>query len=315
MYIGIDLGGTNIAAGLVDKNGKIVHKDSVKTNASRPYGEIIRDMAELSKKVAVDAGYAIDAVEWVGIGSPGTCDPDNGVLVYANNLPFSNTPMREEFQNYYKVPLYIENDANCAALGEAMAGSAKGTSSSVTITLGTGVGGGIIADGKILSSFNHAGGELGHMVISMAGETCTCGNQGCWEAYASATALIRQTREAMEDNPDSLMWKLTDLDGVSARTSFDAAKQGDLVAKRVVDRYLYYVSVGLLNVVVIFQPERIIVGGGVSHEGDYILEPIRKYVAEHDYCRAEQRTEIVTAQLGNDAGIIGAAFLGAQYQK
>ena len=314
MYIGIDLGGTNIAAGVVDQNGKILHKDSVKTNADRHYSEIIKDMAELSKKVTLDAGFALEDVEWVGVGSPGTCDGENGILVYANNLKFSQVPMREEFQKHFQVPLYLANDADCAAYGEAMAGNAKGTKSSVTVTLGTGVGGGIIIDNKIINGFNCAGGELGHMIIMVDGEECTCGKCGCWEAYASATALIRQTKAAMQANPDSLMWKEAgSLEKVSGRTAFNAAKKGDAAGQGVVDRYLRYVAVGIMNIVTIFQPEKVLVGGGISNEGEYILEPIRDYIRQYDYCKTEQHTKIEKAALGNDAGIIGGAFLGAQY--
>lgn len=314
MYIGIDLGGTNIAAGLIDKEGRILHKDSVKAKADRHYSEIIKDMAELSKKVTLDAGYTPEEIEWVGIGSPGSCDNENGILIYANNLGFLNTPMRAEFQKHFDVPVYMANDADCAAYGEAMVGNAKGTDSSVTVTLGTGIGGGIIIDRKIVSGYNFCGGELGHMVICMGGEQCSCGKKGCWEAYASATALVRQTKQAMEENPDSLMWKeAPSLEDVSGRTAFDAAKKGDVLAQKVVDTYLYYVSVGISNIVTIFQSEKVLIGGGISNEGEYILEPIRKYVGEHDYCKTDKKTQIAKAALANDAGIIGAAFLGAQY--
>ena len=314
MYIGIDLGGTNIAAGVVDEKGKILHKDSVKAGADRHYSEIIKDMAELAKKVTLDAGFSLQDVKWVGIGSPGTSDGERGVLVYANNLGFYNVPMRTEFQKHFNIPVYLANDADCAAYGEAMAGNAKGTKSSVTITLGTGVGGGIMIDHKIINGFNSAGGELGHMVIMMDGEDCTCGKKGCWEAYASATALIRQTQQAMREHPESLMWQEAgSLENASGRTSFNAAKKGDQAGQMVVDNYLRYVAVGVLNIVAIFQPEKVLIGGGISNEGDSILTPIREYVKKYDYCKTEQHTEITTAALANDAGIIGAAFLGAQY--
>ena len=313
MYIGIDLGGTNIAAGVVDKEGNILHKDSVKCNATRHYTEIVKDMAELAKKVTVDAGFQLSDVEWVGIGSPGTCDTENGILVYANNLNFSNVPMSEEFRKTFDVPVYIANDADAAAFGEAMVGAAKEVATSVTVTLGTGVGGGIIINNKIFNGFNNAGGELGHMVIQMNGEPCTCGKLGCWEAYASATALVRQTKEAMEKNPDSMMHEFAKEKGVSARTAFQAAKAGDAAALEVVNKYIEYVSLGISNLVTIFQPEKVLVGGGVSGEKDYLINPIREYVAARDYCKTEKHTFIDVAALGNDAGIIGAAFLGKQF--
>ncbi len=316
MYIGIDLGGTNIAVGLIDCNGNILHKDSVKTGAKRHYTEIIKDMAELTKKVTLDAGYSLEDIKWVGIGSPGNCDNEKGILIYANNMDFYYTPMREEFQKYMDVPVFLANDADCAAYGEAMAGNAKDTKYSVTVTLGTGIGSGIIIDGKIFNGHNCCGGELGHIVMGMEGEECSCGKRGCWETFASATALIRQTRKAMEEHPDSGLWKEAQtLDAVSGRTAFDAAKKGDAVAKGVVDTYLRYVAEGISNIVTIFQPEKVLIGGGISSEGDYILEPIREFVRKHDYCKTEQKTQIMLAALGNDAGIIGAAFLGAHYSK
>ncbi len=314
MYIGIDLGGTNIAVGLLDADGKILHKDSVKTRAGRHYSEIIKDMAELSKKVVLDAGYSFHDIEWVGIGNPGSCDSKNGVVIRSENLGLSNISMCTEFQKHFDVPVYLANDGDCAAFGEAMAGKAKGTDCSVTVTLGTGVGGGVIIDNKIVTGFNCCGGELGHMIINMEGEPCGCGNHGCWEAYASATALIRQTKKAMEENPHSLMWQeAKSLEEVSGRTAFDAAKKGDKTAQDVVDTYLHYVSVGIANLVNIFQPERVLIGGGISNEGESILKPIRDFVSKYDYCKTGKRVEITTAALANDAGIIGAAFLGAQY--
>lgn len=310
MYIGIDLGGTNIAVGLVDKKGRILHKDKVKTRAERNYSEIIKDMAELTKKVVTDSGYTIDDIEWVGVGSPGKCDWNKGVVVSAANLKFKNTPIRTEFQKHINLPVYLANDADCAAFGEAMCGGAKDVSNSVMVTLGTGVGGGVVLNGQIMTGVDF-GSELGHMVINFDGLECKCGRRGCWEAYASANALVRQTKEAMDQNPDSLMWKeIETLENISGRTAFRAANKGDVIGQKVVDRYLEYVAVGICNIIEIFQPEKILIGGGVSNEGDSILEPIRRF------CDMKKRSTVIErALLGNDAGIIGAAFLGAQYKK
>ncbi|MBE7043396.1 MAG: ROK family protein [Ruminococcaceae bacterium] len=309
MYLGIDLGGTNIAVGLVDRDGNILHKDKVKTRADRHYSEIVKDMAELSKKVTEESGFSKSEIEWVGIGSPGSCDSERGVVVSASNLNFKNTPIREEFQKHWNVPVYLANDADCAAYGEAMRGNAKGTSSSVTVTLGSGVGGGVIINGNIMTGVNF-GSELGHMIINFDGEKCKCGNRGCWEVYASANALVRQTREAMKQNPESLMWKEAgSLEGVSGRTAFSAAKKGDAAGQKTVDKYLEFVAIGISNIIEIFQPEKILIGGGVANEGESLLQPIR------NFCKSSRSTIITTAALGNDAGIIGAAFLGAQYAK
>ena len=313
-YIGVDLGGTNIAVGVVDENGKIIAKDSVPTKKEREYPEIVKDMAMLSLKVVKDAGLELKDIKSIGIGSPGTPDEKNGVLVYANNLRFYNVPLRAEMQKYIDKPVYIGNDANVAALAESVAGAAKGVQHSVTVTLGTGVGGGVVINGKVYSGFNFAAAELGHMTIMMDGEQCTCGNKGCWEAYASASALIRQTQEAAKEHPESLVYKLVDgdLTKIDAKTAFDAAKQGDKVGQELVDQYIKYIAVGLGNIVNIFMPEVIVIGGGVCKEGEYLLAPLRKRVRELAYTREIPLPEIKVAQMGNDAGIVGAAMLGKE---
>jgi len=312
-YIGIDLGGTNIAVGLVDEEGKIVHKDSVPTLNEREYPEIIKDMAMLSLKVIEDAGVSLKDVKSIGIGSPGTPNTEKGILVYANNLKFRNVPMRDEMQKYIDLPIYLDNDANVAALAESVAGACKGARHSVTVTLGTGVGSGVVIDGKVYNGFNNAAAEMGHMVIVVDGEQCTCGRKGCWEAYASATALIRQTKKAAVANPDSLINKLVegDLSRINAKVPFDAARQGDRIGLQIVEEYIKYLAEGLANLVNIFQPEIIAIGGGISKEGEYLLAPLRKLVSEKVYTvEGVPQTRIVAAQLGNDAGIVGAAMLG-----
>ena len=190
IYVGIDLGGTNIAAGIVGESGKLLHKKSIPTGADRDALAVIKDMAQVAMDVVAENGYTMDDVVSVGIGSPGSVDKAKGELVYANNLPFSHTPMRAEMQKYINKPIYIDNDANCAAWAEAMAGATKGVDDSIAITLGTGVGGGIVVNGKLYSGFNFIGGELGHTVIAVDGEPCSCGRKGCWEAYASATDCL-----------------------------------------------------------------------------------------------------------------------------
>lgn len=311
-YIGIDLGGTGIKAGVVDENGKIIHKDSVPTQSERHYSEIMKDMAMLSLKVVKDAGLDISDIKSIGIGSPGTPDCKEGVLIYANNLKFRNVPVRTEIQKYIDLPVYLDNDANCAALAESVAGAAKGTDHSITITLGTGVGSGVVINRKIYSGFNYAAAELGHNVIVADGELCTCGRRGCWEAYASATALIKQTQIAANRHPDSLVNKLVDGDAskIDAKTAFDAAKQGDEAGKNIVDQYIKYLAAGLVNVINAFQPQVVVVGGGVCKEGDYLLNPVREILAKENYSKEGPHTQLKVAQMGNDAGIVGAAMLG-----
>ena len=315
-YIGIDLGGTNIAVGLVDEEGKIIHKDSVPTIRERECDEILKDMAMLTLTVIKDAGRDIKDVKAIGVGSPGTPNCDEGVLVYTNNLRFRNVPIRTELQKFIDLPVFLDNDANVAALAESVAGAAKGTRHSVTITLGTGVGGGVVVDGKVYSGFNNAAVEIGHAVIIADGEPCTCGRKGCWEAYASATALIRQTREAAENNPGSIINRLVegDLSKINAKTAFDAKRQGDETGTRVVDQYIKYVAEGLANVINIFQPEVVAIGGGVCKEGEYLLAPMRELIRDRVYSVEDlPQTKITVAQMGNDAGIVGAAMLGKIY--
>lgn len=309
--IGIDLGGTNIVAGVMDDHYQLLAKAKCKTNASRPAREIVTDMARMAREAAEKAGVAMNEVAHVGVGSPGTCNAANGIVEYANNLGFNHVPIKAWLEEDLHIPVSIENDANAAALGEALAGAARGARSCVCITLGTGVGGGIILDGKVYSGFNYAGAELGHMVIMVDGEDCTCGRQGCWEAYASATALVRQTRRAMEAHPDSAMWKIAgSLDNVDGRTAFDGMRAGDEAASQVVENYVHYVACGLINVINIFQPEVLCIGGGICKEGETLLKPIREYIFQERYSKfCEQQTRLCVAELGNDAGVIGAACL------
>ena len=311
-YIGIDLGGTNIVAGVVDENYNIVAKASTKTNCPRPEKEIADDMARMALQAVKNANLTIDRIEWIGVGSPGIANSETGILEYSNNLGFKNTPLVKYIQDKIDKPVFIENDANAAAYGEYVAGAAKGAKNAVCITLGTGVGGGIIIDGKIYSGSNFAGAEIGHSVISVDGPQCSCGRKGCFEVFSSATGLIRMSKEAMAEHPESVMNKLAEEKGkVTARTSFDAMRAGDAAAKAVVDDYIKYLAAGITNTINIFQPDVLCIGGGVCNEGDTLLLPVKALVKEEVYTRnSEKNTEIVIAKLGNDAGIIGAAFLG-----
>jgi len=316
MYIGIDLGGTNIKVGLVDDNCKILHSGMVPTGAKRSYQEILKDMAELAIRVTKEAGCDITKdVKSIGIGSPGTCDSKNGVLVYTNNINFDNVPMRAEIQKYIDLPVYIGNDANVAAWGEFVTLNDPDLEHMIFITLGTGVGGGVIINRKIYDGFNGAAAEIGHFQVAKdGGEMCTCGRSGCWEAYGSVTALIRETKRAIEANPGCVMAKkVEENDGrVSGRTAFDAAKGGDAIAQKVVDEYIHNIAEGMASVINIFQPQVLVIGGAISKEGDYLVNPIKEWVARFRYSKNIPQTEIRIAQLGNDVGIIGAALLGKE---
>ncbi len=313
MYIGIDLGGTNIAVGVVTDAGEILAQDSAPTLAEREYPEIVKDMAMLCERVAKEAGCTMQDIKAIGIGCPGSIDRKNGIVSYANNLKMDHTPLAAELQKYFDLPVQVENDANAAAFGEYMI-NGEGVDHFIFITLGTGVGGGIIINKEIYSGFNGAGGELGHFTLVFDGEPCTCGNAGCWEAYASVTALIRQTKAAMEKNPDSLMHSIVAQQGkVNGRTAFDAAKQGDKAAQEVVDTYVSYVAAGVMSMINIFQPEKFVIGGGISKEGDRLLKPIIDFVNQYGYNKYLEKTEIKVATLFNDAGIIGAALAAKMF--
>lgn len=313
MYtIGIDLGGTNIVSSVVDENYNIIATSKTPTASPRTADEIFDDIAMVSFEALKKADLTIDDIDSVGMGTPGTVNKE-GIIEFANNLGFNNVPAKQMLIERLGIEkVYIENDANCAALGEAYAGVGNGAKDFVAVTLGTGVGSGVIVDGKIVNGVNFAGGECGHMVIVVDGEQCSCGRKGCWEAYASATALIRQTKKAMEEYPDSYMHQIAKAEGkVSGRTAFDAMRKGDIAGIKVVDQYIKYVACGLINLVNALQPEIICVGGGICNEGETLMQPLRRFVqAERYSIYSKIQTKIVKAELGNDAGVIGAAILG-----
>ena len=310
-YLGIDLGGINIAAAVVDEQGHILGRDSRPT--PRASGEIVADhMAQAAQAAAAQAGIPLASIASVGVGSPGAIDPQDGVVINWYNLDFDHVPLSGLLSARLGLAVFLENDANAAALGEYAAGAGKGSASMVAITLGTGVGGGAVLGGKLYTGFNYAGMEVGHLVLEHNGRPCKCGRRGCFEAYCSATALIKRTREEMQRHPDSLLWQAAggSLDRVEGRTSFAAMAQGDPVAKALVEEYAGYLGCGIASLVNILQPEVICVGGGVANAGETLLAPVRAIVDREDYARNNpRRCRVVKAQLGNDAGIIGAALL------
>lgn len=311
--IGIDLGGTNIVAAVVDDSFRILAKACCKTGLPRPAEQVADDMARLSREAAQKAGVRFEQVASIGIGSPGTINPETGRIEYSCNFDFYDVPMAELIQRRTAKPCLIENDANAAALGEFLAGAGRGSRNMVAITLGTGVGGGVILEGKIYSGFNFSGAELGHTVIVYNGRPCTCGRRGCFETYSSATGLIKTTREHMGQYPQSRLWEFAPtLEQVDGRTAFDAMRAGDEAGRRVVGEYIEYLACGLTNIVNIFQPEVLCVGGGISREGDTLIKPVAEIVNREDYGRySRRRTKVAAAQLGNDAGLIGAAMLSS----
>ena len=309
MYrIGIDLGGTNIAVGVVDDRHNIIAEASVPTGAFRPAEEMVADMCRAVELALDKAGLIAADCASIGIGSPGTCDSEAGVVVRAYNLGWFNVPVCRMLHERFGIPVRLSNDANCAALAETVAGGAVGCRNMILITLGTGVGGGIVADGQLLEGVGGTGAEVGHTVLVLDGEDCTCGRKGCWEAYASATALIRQGKRAAAAQPESLLAGYGE--GLTGKDVFDAAAAGDAAAQAVVDRYCVYVAAGITDLVNILGPEKVLIGGGISRQGERLLAPIRAYVAANCFGGHDRTPPVIEcARLGNEAGIIGAAAL------
>jgi len=314
-YIGIDLGGTNVAAAAVDNRGTILAAASIPTPRGADLPSLVADTMALAVRTAVgQAGLFLKDAAAVGIGSPGTISPEEGIVRYWSNLDFYNVPICHLLlQRLPEISqIYLENDGNAAALGEFVAGGGKGSSFMLAITLGTGVGGGAVLDGTLYTGFNYAGMEIGHFVLQKGGRLCTCGRRGCFEAYCSATAMIRSARERMEQCPKSLLWRLSggNAAAVNGRTVFDAAGQGDPTAQAVLEEYTEYLGDGVTSLVNILQPEVVCIGGGIAAQGETLLAPVREILAREDYARGNlRRTRLVKATLGNHAGIIGAALL------
>lgn len=313
-YIGVDVGGTNIACGVVNDECGIIARSKVKTNSHGNSLEY-RDVLEVIKSAVIlscaEAKISVSEAHSIGVGSPGSCNSESGIVENCSNLGFENAPIRADLEKEFGVPVFLDNDANAAAFGEFIAGAAKGSKNAVVMTLGTGVGAGIIINEKIYRGSNFAGGEVGHTVIVVDGLPCSCGRRGCLEAYSSATGLVNMTLRAAEEHPESLINSIIRQDGrCTARTAYKAMKAGDSVGKSVTEMYVKYLACGIANVINVFQPEILCIGGGVCNEGDILLEPLKKAVAEQIYSKNSTRnTEITVCRLGNDAGIIGAAML------
>ncbi len=314
-YIGVDVGGTNIATGIMTKEGKLLTKTSVKTLGDRAPEEITKDIYKTIETVIRETGVSLSEIGGIGLGIPGCFNNATGKVIETNNMNFSGFNLFAELRNYIDKPMRMANDANCAALGETVYGAAKGHENVIMITIGTGIGGGFVCNGKVYDGFNGAAMEVGHMSIEKEGKPCNCGRRGCWEQYASATALVNLTKEMMLKNPASAMHAYVAQNGgeVSGRTAFDCAKQGDETANRVVDQFVDFLAAGLTDLINLFQPSVIIVGGGVSNEGAYLLDKVQKAAQAPSYASGKiAGAEFRKAALGNDAGIIGAGMLLAE---
>jgi len=314
-YVGIDIGGTNVKMALVDANGKILKNSSIKTYGARQPVEVVGDIvAEIAR---MTKGFDYTAI---GVGCPGAVDSKHGIVEYSPNLQWRNVNLEEFLSNATGKYVKIANDANVAALGETKFGAGKNYCDTALITLGTGVGGGFVVDGELFEGYKSMGAEIGHTVIKVDGEQCSCGRRGCFEAYASATALIREARKAMQsdEKKESLMWdfcgfdrnaKTYDASKIDGRAAFWAAKQGDKIAKEVADNYIKYLAEGVLNVVNLFRSQAVMLGGGVCAE-ETLAPRVQEYVDKYRYGGSDSlRTVVLIATLGNDAGVVGAASL------
>jgi glucokinase len=311
MYsIGVDIGGMSVKVGLVNDKGEIICQSRVKTAPTA--GQVILNMVNQISDLLKEQGISDKDIRGIGVGCPGAVTGETGMVEFLPNLGWESVPLVAELKKYFNTEVKISNDANVAALAEAIYGSAKNYNSAIMFTLGTGVGGGIIIDKKLFEGGYSRGAELGHITLFLDGMPCTCGRRGCIECYTSATALIQQTKDAMLNDKDSAMWNFVDgdIEKVDGRTAFECAKIGDKSAEKVRDTYVYYLGESILNMLNIFRPDAFIVGGGVSAQKEYLTDRLKAYCEKFDYgYKKAPKTDIITATLGNDAGIIGAAAL------
>jgi len=311
-YVGIDLGGTNLKLGLVSAEGEILHRLSVLTEAARGPDHVLARMADAARSLCETAGVPLTDVAAVGVGSPGPLDTRAGVVVLTPNMPgWRNVPVRDRLAKSLGRPVVLENDANAAAYGEFRCGAGRDVRHMVMLTLGTGVGGGIVIDDKLFRGVSDAGAELGHMIVRHGGRLCGCGNRGCLEAYTSATAVVGRTREALEDGqPSSLR-----ADGFDCKAVFDAAVAGDALARAIVEETAEYLAVGITNILHVLNPERVVLTGGLMGTGDAFLESVRQHVHRMAFEPAWRACQICRSTLGGDAGIVGAALAAETFDR
>lgn len=305
-YMGLDVGGTSIKGVIIDETGKIIIEGDIATSHGDDLAECI---AALADRLVLGANKVYSALSGIGVCCPGLIEAQSGTIIFAGNLNLKNYPLGEILKQKFGVPVKVCNDANAAALGEAKFGAGKNYKDSVLVTLGTGVGGGIVIDGKLFEGNNSAGAEIGHMVIDRGGHWCTCGRRGCFEVYCSARALTQKTKEAMEDDTSSDMWRDYTYETADARTAFEHMDT-DRTAKKVVDWYIDRLSCGLINLANIFRPQVIMLGGGVSAQGSRLTLPLQKILNGELFGGTQYApVEIKCASLGNRAGSLGAAAL------
>ncbi len=312
IHAGIDLGGTAIKAGLVSDHGEIIARGSRETKAGRPVEALIRDMAACLEETAEAAGRTMGEIRSVGIGIPGFADDRQGIGYACDNLSQDPIPFRFEFQKILNKPVHLINDANAAAWGESRFGAGKGTDSCVLLTLGTGVGCGIIVGGKPLTGHWGRAGEAGHMVIAKDGIPCYCGRRGCLEQYCSATALVRAAGQAGAAFPDSVLGRLAKENPgqISAKKVVDLARDGDPQAGMVFGEFVQVLALAVDQLIKLLDPEAVLIGGGVSHAGSFLLDAVKERIPSGEMGNLRPLPKIALAELGNDAGLIGAALAG-----
>lgn len=311
MRIGVDLGGTNIGVGIVDDSGNIVSEMNAHTYSQRPFDEICDDIINLIFKIVEKYNLKISDIQSIGLGVPGVVNPKEGVFKFAPHLMVTNYPLRNKFQEKFDMPIFIDNDAKCAAIAEAKFGATKDFDNSITITIGTGIGAGVIINKKIDRGFHNTAGEIGHMVINMEGEECTCGRRGCWEQYASVSALRRMAKLEAVNNTQSLINVLSqwDREKISGRMVWEAAAKGDKRSQAILNDYIRYISEGVTNIVNVLDTDVIAIGGGISRQGENLTKPIKEFVEKHMICHGREVVEIRAAKFGREAGIIGASYI------
>lgn len=317
LYLGIDLGGTHIGCGLVNEAGEILCKAEVPTLAERPFEQVVRDMAQCALDLIEQSRHQLAQLSAVGIGIPGLADNHTGNVIFCTNLGWKDTPLTSELQRYLPLPVYIENDATVAGYAESVAGVSRNSSSSVFLTLGTGVGAGIVINGTPWTGAHGVASEIGHLTLVADGIPCTCGKNGCIERYCSATAIIRMAKEVCLQKPDCGLAKRVegDLSRLSAKVVFDGARDGDEDAKRIFEQYCAYLTMTINNVISFLDPEVIVLGGGVSRAGDFLLNRVKEMIPQYLMYKTLDYADICLAELGNEAGIIGAAMLARNAAK
>ena len=311
MYLGIDIGGTNLKVGLVSETGDLVASVQERCGVIDDLEAFVVRLVDLAKALAEQNNVPLADITAAGIGVPGATE--GGTILYTCNMPMRNIPMEALFRKYLDIPVFLANDADCAALGEYWRGAGQGSDSMVFITLGTGIGGGLVLGGKLYRGLG-AAGEVGHMVVEKGGAACNCGRTGCWEAYASATGLTRMAKTAMARNKNSLLWELAEDGEVNGRITFEAALQGDATARLVCREYVTELAEGVTNLINLLHPQVLAIGGGISNaKEEALLDPLREIVQRKCYAsHGAKMTQSVKATLGNDAGMIGAAKLCAE---